>query len=90
MISELANLPDISFIENKTLTEVQAKMVADFQSKYKELTGQSYKLMRADPVSLALYGSSPDLSDDAVCGSQRKDESFEVQHRRLPGPSRCV
>ena len=33
MISELANLPDISFIENKTLTEVQAKMVADFQSK---------------------------------------------------------
>ena len=58
MISELANLPDISFIENKTLTEVQAKMVADFQSKYKELTGQSYKLMRADPVSLALYAAA--------------------------------
>ena len=40
MISEIENLPDISFIDNKTLADVRAEMVANFQSRYEELTGK--------------------------------------------------
>ena len=58
MISELANLPDISFIDNMTLTRLQAKMVSDFQTRYKELTNTEYALQRADPVSLCLYAAA--------------------------------
>jgi len=58
MISELENLPDISFIENMTLTELQAKMVSDFKTRYKELTQTEYVLQRADPVSLILYSAA--------------------------------
>ena len=58
MISELANLPDISFIDNMTLTQLQAKMVSDYKTKYKELTQTEYVLKRADPVSLCLYAAA--------------------------------
>ena len=58
MISELANLPDISFIDNMTLTRLQAKMVSDFQSEYKRITKTEYALQRADPVSLCLYAAA--------------------------------
>ena len=44
MIKEIANLPDISFIGNKTLDEVQAKMVADYEKRYKEITKKELKL----------------------------------------------
>ena len=58
MISELANLPDISFIDDMTLTRLQAKMVSDFQTRYKEITNTEYALQRADPVSLCLYAAA--------------------------------
>ena len=58
MISELANLPDISFIENMTLTQLQSKMVNDFKTRYQELTQTEYSLKRADPVSLLLYSAA--------------------------------
>ena len=37
MIKEIENLPDISFIDNKTLDQVQAEMVAAYEEKYLEL-----------------------------------------------------
>ena len=58
MIKEIANLPDVSFIDSKTLDEVQAKMVADYESKYKEVTKKNLKLRRADPETLKLYAAS--------------------------------
>jgi phage-related baseplate assembly protein len=58
MISELANLPDISFIEKITLTQLQSKMVNDFKTRYRELTQTEYSLKRADPVSLLLYSAA--------------------------------
>ena len=58
MIKEIANLPDISFIDSKTLDEVQAKMVADYEAKYKEITKKDLKLRRADPETLKLYAAS--------------------------------
>ena len=58
MIEELENLPDISFIDDTTLTDIQAEMVSDFQDRYEELTGKKYKMVRADPVSLLLYAAA--------------------------------
>lgn len=58
MIPEIANLPEISFIENKTLDDVQARMVADYEERYRELTGKELRLRRADPEMLKLYACS--------------------------------
>ena len=38
LINEIANLPDVSFIDNITLDDVQAGLVADYEKKYKEIT----------------------------------------------------
>lgn len=58
MINEIANLPDVSFIDDKTLDEVQAQMVSDYEKKYKEVTKKELKLRRGDPETLKLYAAS--------------------------------
>ena len=58
LIDEIANLPDVSFIDNVTLDQIQAQLVSDYISKYEELTGETAELTRADPVSLILYACS--------------------------------
>jgi uncharacterized phage protein gp47/JayE len=58
MISEIENLPDVSFIDDKTLDEIQAEMVAAYEEKYEEITGESLSLRRADPETLKLYSAS--------------------------------
>lgn len=60
-LASIKDLPDVSFIENKTLEDVQAEMVAYYQEKYKELTGRDLKLRRADPEALKLYAVSVQL-----------------------------
>lgn len=57
-LASIMELPDVSFIENKTLEDVQAEMVSAYQDKYKELTGRELKLRRADPEALKLYAVS--------------------------------
>lgn len=48
-IDPIKNTPDISFIDNKTPTEVEAEMVADYEAYMTEVTGQAVKLERASP-----------------------------------------
>lgn len=57
-LAAVKELPDVSFIENKTLDDIQAEMVKDYQDKYKELTGKELTLRRADPEALKLYAAS--------------------------------
>lgn len=54
----IKDLPDVSFIENKSLNDIQLEMVKDYQDKYREVTGRELKLRRADPESLKLYVAS--------------------------------
>lgn len=61
MITEIANLPEVSFIDEKTLDDVQEEMVSDYEKKYRELTGKTLKLRRADPETLKLYACSVQL-----------------------------
>ena len=58
MIDEILNLPDVSFIDDMQLEDVQMQMVRDYQDRYKEITGKDVVLDRADPMSLILYALS--------------------------------
>lgn len=58
MISEIGNLPEVSFIDGKTLDDVQAGLIADYEEKYTEMTGKRLVLRRADPEALKLYAVS--------------------------------
>ena len=55
MIPEIARLPDISFIDDITLDDIKAKMIADYQDKFKEITGQAVALKDGEPITLMLY-----------------------------------
>lgn len=46
--------PDINFIEDLSFTDIQDGMVQDFIDKYKEVTGESIALGKADPSRLIL------------------------------------
>lgn len=52
------NFPDISFIDDSTIEEVQTQMINDYQEKYKELTGREASLGQADPYRLIMYAAS--------------------------------
>lgn len=58
MIAEISNLPDVSFIDNVTLDDVQALLVKSYEEKYELATGQKASLKRADPATLTLYACS--------------------------------
>lgn len=58
MIDEILNLPDVSFIDDMQLEDVQMQMVRDYQDRYKAITGKDVVLNRADPMSLILYALS--------------------------------
>ena len=58
MINEIANLPEVSFIDNLTLDDVQAMLVDAYQKKHKEVTGVNLTLRRADAETLKLYAVS--------------------------------
>ena len=55
MIPEIARLPDISFIDDITLDDMKAKMITDYQDKFKEITGQAVTLKEGEPITLMLY-----------------------------------
>lgn len=55
MIEAIKNLPDISFIDEKTLDQIEAEMVSDYESKFKEVTGTAVSLKDGEPMSLLVY-----------------------------------
>lgn len=55
MIQELKDLPDVSFIGDVTLKDIEDSLVRDYEEKYFETTGEKIILARADPVTLLLY-----------------------------------
>ena len=60
-IDTIKNYPDISFIDNLTLEELQNEMLSDFSEKYKEMTGKEMALAPAHPFRLILYAASLQL-----------------------------
>ena len=58
MNSSLSNVPEISFIDNITLSELTDQMIKDYQDKLKEITGKDVPLGQADPYRMIMYACS--------------------------------
>lgn len=58
MVSELENIPDVSFIDDLDITDIQNQMVKDFEEKYEEITGESITLSKSDPYRIILNACS--------------------------------
>lgn len=54
ILESIDNLPDISFIDNLTLTDVQARVINAFYDKYEEITGKRITLARGDPYRIMM------------------------------------
>ena len=57
-IKELANVPEISFIENMSLQETEELVRANYTRIFKELTGQDAELGEADAKNLIIKSFS--------------------------------
>lgn len=58
ILKKLEELPEISFIDNKTLEAVKDEMIDDYLEKLEELTGNNMELAPADPVRLILNAAA--------------------------------
>ncbi|MBQ8143547.1 MAG: baseplate J/gp47 family protein [Butyricicoccus sp.] len=56
--SDLKNLPDISFIDNKTVQEIRDELIADFEEYMSAATGKAYTLHRAHERRMELYAAA--------------------------------
>lgn len=53
-LKDLYDLPDVSYIDDMTLDDVQNQLIEDYMTRYKEITGEDIVMMRADPYRLML------------------------------------
>lgn len=60
-IKELSSLPDLSFIENKTLQEVRDEMRQDYLDKLSELSGEKEELPDAHPDRLIIGAAAAQI-----------------------------
>lgn len=55
-LKTIKNLPDVSFIDGLTLSDVQSRMLTYFIEKYEEVTGKRINLSKSDPNRIILLG----------------------------------
>ena len=55
MIDSIKNIPDVSFIDNLSLEELQNQMISDYLAKLSEITGKEQELSLASPYRMILY-----------------------------------
>nr|DAG54197.1 MAG TPA: baseplate assembly protein [Caudoviricetes sp.] len=60
-MNAIKSLPDISFIENKTIDQVRQEMVADYESFISEATGQTVSLERSSVHRMELYAAAAQI-----------------------------
>lgn len=60
-ILAIKNAPDISFIDNRSVDDVRAEMVADYEKFMLEATGGEVKLNRASPHRMELYAAAAQI-----------------------------
>lgn len=58
ILESIDNLPDISFIDNLTLTDVQTKLINYFNTFYEQVTGKRIRLARGDPYRIMLLAAA--------------------------------
>ena len=60
-LQSVFDLPDVSFTDNDTLKEMQTRLIANYEARYKELTGKEISLAPADPMRILIYAVALDL-----------------------------
>ena len=60
-MNAIKNLPDISFIDNKTIDQVRQEMVADYESFISDATGQTVTLERSSVHRMELYAAAAQI-----------------------------
>lgn len=60
-LQSVFDLPDVSFTDNDTLKAMQTRLIANYEARYKELTGKEISLAPADPMRILLYAVALDL-----------------------------
>lgn len=60
-MNAIKSLPDISFIDNKTIDQVRQEMVADYESFISEATGQTVSLERSSVHRMELYAAAAQI-----------------------------
>jgi phage-related baseplate assembly protein len=60
-ISAVKNAPDISFIDNKTIDDIRAEMVADFEEFMADATGETVSLGSASVHRMILYSAAAQI-----------------------------
>lgn len=60
-MNALKNLPDISFIDGKTIDQVRQEMVADYEKYISEATGQAVTLERSSVHRMELYAAAAQI-----------------------------
>ena len=53
-IEQLKNVPEVNFIEHMTLQETEEQLRAEYARRYKEITGNTPVMGKADPVTLLI------------------------------------
>ena len=54
----LASAPEVSFIDGRSIEDVRAEMVADYESFVSAAEGRAYTLGRASPHRMELYAAA--------------------------------
>ena len=60
-MNAIKSLPDISFIDNKTIDQVRQEMVADYESFISEATGQTVSLERSSVHRMEVYAAAAQI-----------------------------
>lgn len=61
ILKPLADLPDVSFIDGDTISDMMQRLVTNYEMRYRELTGKTISLGAADPMRIALYAVALDF-----------------------------
>lgn len=54
MMDALNNIPDVSFTNNISLSDIQEQLIDDYKEEYRKLTGEDVKMSDADPYRMIL------------------------------------
>ena len=61
LLKSVFDLPDVSFIDDDTMNAIMQRLVKNYETRYKEITGTQISLGAADPMRILLYTIALDL-----------------------------
>ena len=76
MPESIKNMPDVSFIDNKTVTDVRGEMVEDYEAYVSKATGGPVKLARISRDRMILYACANAIHQGLQCTDKAGKMNF--------------